>query len=216
MNRDAEDRLMRYLDGDCEPAEAAEVERWLARSPEARALLADFETAGELVREVSHQGAARADGIADSVMAHIGSGGTHDHHAGGGRLLRPGRWLARAPAAGLALAAAASVALFLRSHGGPVLRASEPPASSSRAPLVLPVATVPTAEPQAGPAEPQGAPSEPQAAAADEGEVGASIEAVDFGGGNGTIFVVSSGPEETPVVWLMDEPPTSKGRMKPL
>jgi hypothetical protein len=47
-------------------------------------------------------------------------------------------------------------------------------------------------------------------------DTGASIESVDFGAQNGTIFMVASGPQVTPVVWLIDENAQSGGKMKPL
>jgi len=43
-----------------------------------------------------------------------------------------------------------------------------------------------------------------------------AIEAVDFGARHGTIFMVGTGATSTPVVWVMDEPASSGGRMEPL
>ena len=43
-----------------------------------------------------------------------------------------------------------------------------------------------------------------------------AIEVVDFGSRNGTIFLVPSGEENTPVVWLVDEPTQSGDTMGPL
>jgi hypothetical protein len=65
---------------------------------------------------------------------------------------------------------------------------------------------------------PPAAPSERAEALESESEpdTGASIEAVDFGAQNGTIFMVATGPQVTPVVWLVDESAGSGGKMKPL
>jgi anti-sigma factor RsiW len=42
MNEEAQFKLQAHLDGELPPGEAAEVEQWLARDPEARALLAEL------------------------------------------------------------------------------------------------------------------------------------------------------------------------------
>jgi hypothetical protein len=104
-----------------------------------------------------------------------------------------------APVVGLAFAAAAAAAFFLQSHPPqPIVRASES-------------ATVSVSVPSES-----AAPTEESVAAEEEPETGASIESVDFGAQNGTIFMVASGPQVTPVVWLVDESARTGGRMKPL
>jgi negative regulator of sigma E activity len=187
---------MRYLDGDTDAVETAEVEAWLASSPEARTLHGDLGQVGDAVRAVAGDQGIRADGIADRVMARLEA-----EPARRGR-----RWLALAPALGLAAAAAAAVVLYLRPP-----TPLEPAGAGSALAVVGPSALLPPAAV---------APVVATAVAEAEPEPGASIESVDFGASQGTIFMVSSGPEasgpETPVIWLMDDPPPPGHRMKPL
>ena len=49
---------------------------------------------------------------------------------------------------------------------------------------------------------------------AEEFVPGASIESVDFGTRNGTVFMVSAGENAIPVVWLVDEPALGGERSK--
>jgi hypothetical protein len=48
-------------------------------------------------------------------------------------------------------------------------------------------------------------------AQAEDPEGGPSIESVDFGTQNGTIFMVPSGLELTPVLWMDDDDDPSSG-----
>lgn len=213
MSQATEDRLMRYLDGESDAAEAAEVERWLGSSTEARALAAELQQVGDVVRTIAEQRGAPGDGIADLVMARI-EGETR------GAQLRvvsapvpgvTGRAHGRArtlvglvPAFGLAVAAAAAAVLFLRPAARPTPVVVQEPAGSVAPALV------------AAPAEPSAPVAAEPPVANEPGDEGASIEEVDFGASNGTIFMVPAGPEVTPVVWLMDDVPPSGHRMKPL
>jgi anti-sigma factor RsiW len=195
---DAEDRLMRYFDGELEAEEAAEVERLIAESADARALLADFERVGSVVRAIADQHGARGDGIADRVMAELNRPppGVRSVPAGNGQGPR-GRLIPFAPAIGLGLAAAAAVALLVRPH---------PPHGNARG-SVSAVVSVLVPSPSVVPSE---------EAEVVEPDTGASIETVDFGAQNGSIFMVASGPQVTPVVWLVDESDESGDKMEPL
>jgi anti-sigma factor RsiW len=182
---------MRYFDGELGAEEAADVERLIAESADARALLADFERVRTAVRVIADREGARADGIADRVMAELDR--RPPEAKGGPR----GRFIPFAPAIGLALAAAAAVAFLVRPHPSrQIVRSSENTVVSVSVPIssVAPVEDV------------EGA----------ELETGASIESVDFGAQNGTIFMVASGPQATPVVWLVDDGARSGGKIEPL
>jgi anti-sigma factor RsiW len=206
-----EERLMRYLDGEADANERGEVERWLAASPEARAALSSLELVRRAVHAIGEDVGARGEGIADAVMAALegpAAGGAEvvslrRSKAAASRAPSIGRrFLGLAPALGLGLAAAAAVAVYFR----PV--PSRPSAAvQSSAPTVT-VARAPAAEALEQGPEP-----------ARWAEPGASIESVDFGARDGTIFMVSgsdSDEAETPVVWLMDEAAPTEGRMAPL
>jgi hypothetical protein len=109
-------------------------------------------------------------------------------------------------AASLALAAGA--AFFLRSSGpAPTELASKNPTPS--------VATPQSAAEEAEPVAVASADATDSVVAE---RSAASIEIVDFGSSAGTIFLAGEedGEETTPVVWVMDEPGQSPGRMEPL
>ncbi|HVU03744.1 MAG TPA: hypothetical protein VHE30_18425 [Polyangiaceae bacterium] len=187
MTEREEELLMKHVDGELEPSEADSVRRLLAESGEARALVRDFERVGHLVRAVADERGRAADGIADQVFARLPEPEPAPRRA---------RVVALAPVAALALAAAAAVALLVR----PVPRTSVPVAEpSAQEVAVLPSVLAP-------------APADEDPA---EGDTGAAIESVDFGAQNGSIFMVASGPQVTPVVWLSDDD-ESGGRMQPL
>jgi anti-sigma factor RsiW len=215
VSREREDLLMRYLDGDTDAAESADVEAWLASSEHARSLLADLEHVGDAVRGLAHSDGGGADRIADSVMARLDAETEARPLAAvpgglGPRLPRAtgrhpgGRWLALGPALGLAVAAAAAAVVYLRPAPRPERGAVAPVVSVvGPSAAALPASAAPLDETEAVPSEP-----------------GASIESVDFGARNGSIFMVSrgsgSGESETPVIWLMDDPPPTGHRMDPL
>jgi anti-sigma factor RsiW len=198
MNRGAQERLMRYVDGEADAEEAELVERWLSESAEARALLRDLESMSSSVRAIAEERGARAASIADAVMAQVASDGPVSRtrlRPMPGAVAKKDRRLAGAvPAIGLALAAAAAVVVYLRPHpAGLVPTVGQRP---SAALLPEPFSTTS---------------SLPAEVAAAEPESGASIESVDFGAQNGTIFIVPAGPQSTPVVWLMDDGEPSSG-----
>jgi negative regulator of sigma E activity len=188
---------MRYMDGEADAEEVELVERWLTESAEARALLRDLESIGGGVRAIAEERGARVDSIADSVMARVLNEGpvsrTRIRAAPAQSAKKDRRIVAALPAIGLALAAAAAVVVYLR-----------PPTSSESA-----VSGKPSAALAPEPFSPMS--SVPVELAVADPESGASIESVDFGAQNGTIFIVTSGPESTPVVWLMDDDDPSSG-----
>jgi hypothetical protein len=105
--------------------------------------------------------------------------------------------------AGLALAAAAATAVWLGAR--PSETTSQAAATAPAGQATSPGTSEPTPEP----------PVEPVAELADsDADPAAVIEAVDFGSGGGSIFLVPAGEETTPVVWLVDEP--AGARMEPL
>lgn len=197
MNRGAQERLMRYVDGELEPEEAVRVEQWLSESREARALLRDLTSIGDEVRAVAEGRSPGAEAIVDCVMAQVAAESpvsrTRVRAARAGGIRKGRRIVAAIPAIGLALAAAAAVVVYMRPQPSSVSMVREGP---SAALLPEPFSTT-----SSGSAE----------VAAVEPESGASIESVDFGAQNGTIFIVASGPQSTPVVWLMDDGEPSSG-----
>jgi hypothetical protein len=204
-----DERLMRYFDRELDGPEAGEVEEWLTDSAESRAVLLSLERVGDAVRSIGDDMGAGADGIADAVMARLeqsegGATRMARSPAGGAnaRSRAASRWLARMPALGLGLAAAAAIAIYFRPHA--------PPPVGHVGPAV--VGSLPE------PFAPDLAPSEAESTS--DPTAGASIESVDFGAVAGTIFMVPGGPSsdetQTPVVWLMDEPAPDEGRMAPL
>ena len=188
---------MRYVDGEVDAEEAELVERWLSESAEARTLLRELESIGSEVRALADDRASRARSIADAVMAQVAGEGpvsrTRVRAAPIERAKKARRVVGAVPAIGLALAAAAAVVVYLRPHPGPASAVRERPSAA--------IAPEPFSTTSSLPAE----------VAAAEPESGASIESVDFGAQNGTIFIVPSGPQSTPVVWLMDDAEPSSG-----
>jgi len=186
-----DERLMRYLDGEASEDEAREVERWLEESREARALASDIEAVGAAVRAIADEKGAGGDSIADAVMRRLelpASPRSLDEQRAKKR--GAGKTSLLFPAIGVSLAAAAAVVFLLRSPagdaGGPVAGARVDPSASS------------------------GTESAEIAVIVDDA-TGAAIESVDFGAQNGTIFMVPSGAQVTPVVWLVDDGEASEG-----
>lgn len=198
-SREAE-RLMQYLDGELPPDESRDVERWISESGEARALLRDLEEVGEAVRGIALDHVSGLPDVTSSVMQRIARDGAATVSPGASsNVTRFGRYWA--PAAALALAAAAAFVLYLHPARvvAPRSSVSARPAQAAKAPETA--ASLAVVEEPASPSEEEG---------------GAEIESVDFGAQTGSIFMVASGPQVTPVVWLVDETAGSKDRMKPL
>jgi anti-sigma factor RsiW len=181
---------MRYLDGEASEEESREVERWLEESQEARALARDIEAVGAAVRAIADEKGAAGDSIADAVMKRLelpSAPQSLEEHRTRKGAKKPSMLF---PAVGFSLAAAAAVVLFLRS-----------PSGDTRGPVA-------------------GTPGDPSASSESESAeiaviaddaTGAAIESVDFGAQNGTIFMVPSGLQVTPVVWLVDDGEASEG-----
>jgi len=191
------EELQRYHDGELEPREAALVQRALSESPEARAYLRELEALGDAVRAFADSHVPEGLDLAGPILERIGreGEGVAPPHATGPR----GRWLRLAPPLGLVLAAAAAVLVYLRVP--PEVRPPAPGASAAASGAAQGAEEIAVVE----------AP-----AVVEDEEPGAAIEAVDFGNQNGTIFMVASGMQATPVVWLVDEGEPSGDRMKPL
>jgi anti-sigma factor RsiW len=185
-------RLMRYYDGELDAEETAELEAELAGDPEAQGVLDGLEQLSAFVRRDAAEQPALD--LTDAIMARVASEPRQDRSAAP----PPARagWRVIAPAAAAVLALAAGVALV-----NELSRAPQAP---------VPVVQQPT--PRVVPSSEE-APEVPTVVAEREA---VSIETVDFGAREGTIFVVQEGEGSTPVVWLMDEPTPPGTRMEPL
>jgi anti-sigma factor RsiW len=185
--------LMRYHDGAVSEAEANEVEEALEHEP---ALLEELEAYSELGSFVRAWGEARSEheiDIADSVMAKI-------------QALEPppspavrvatvhSIWPRVATWVSLGAAIAAGSVLVVRSWSAPpgMPRGAHAAGTGDQAALAAPSAAV--------------APPDVSAALEEEPkEPPATIESVDFGKTNGTVFVVSTDSADTPVIWMPDD-----------
>lgn len=197
MTPQMEEQLMQYLDGELDGPAAREVERLLAQSAEARALLSDFEEVGSSVRAIGLDRARALGDVTEAVMARVSEDmGPASGAPMASRVIPMARYWA--PAAALAMAAAAAGALYFRPVRAPV------PAPARVLPTLAVAPTIASSVVAADESTPG------------EEEPGAEIESVDFGAHNGTIFMVATGPQVTPVVWLMDENAPGGVRMKPL
>jgi hypothetical protein len=189
--------LMRLHDSELSEEEAAELEHELTES-ELR-VLEGLEDLGERIREANSH--ASVD-LTDSIMARLDEDLVIAAPPAPVVPLRPSRNNSAWVAGGLVLAAAAAVAVWFTSRSPAPTPVAQKPAP----------AVAPTPSPEPLPKE-----AVAELAVAEDDDVSApaaSIEAVDFGNNNGTIFMVPSGEETTPVVWLADEGPGS--RMEPL
>jgi anti-sigma factor RsiW len=215
--------LMRYFDGELSPEETAEVERQLERDPAARRVADDLDLLGDVVRNAALEQAAAHDDLIDSVMARLDA--ETPEAAAEVRQLPTSLDAARTrrgPVAGrspVKVAALVGVSLALAAGAAMVLRTNRPETTElvSQRPgasvLVPELAARGPHEIAAGAADAADAAEH----AISEGSASASIETVDFGSSAGTIFLAGEDGEETmPVVWVMDEPGPSPGRMEPL
>ncbi|HOU91228.1 MAG TPA: hypothetical protein PLU22_09295 [Polyangiaceae bacterium] len=198
-------RLMQLHDGELPKVEAAELARLLAGDPDARAALAGLDQLGDFLRRYADERSAGVGDLASDVMARLDEdparvSGWRQHRPA--RLTGGRRWVWGAAGA-LAAAAALTLLFVARRPGAPAADAARLAALGSAAR---------SAAAQPGPARGvlAAAPREPS-------EPGVSIEAVDFGPRNGTIFMVPVGGEATtPVVWVVDPPATSGGEARSL
>jgi anti-sigma factor RsiW len=200
---------MQHHDGELSPREAAEVEELLAGDPVAREALAGLDQLGDFVRRFAEERSSGADDLAAAVMERLDeepvrASGWHPRPPDVGWVGGRRRWLWGA-AGGLAAAAAITLVLSARSSG-------DAGANAVRLAALGSAARSATAVTHPGPgAGPVAFPPR------DLAEPGVSIEAVDFGTRNGTIFMVPAGGEATtPVVWVVDQPSASGGEARPL
>ncbi|MBN2196223.1 MAG: hypothetical protein JW751_25645 [Polyangiaceae bacterium] len=186
-------RLMQHYDGELSSEESAEVERLLVGDPEGRDAFAGLQQLGEFLREFADERAASADDVASSVMAHLDfelGPASRSRVVRGRSSRRASRIRSWVWGATGGLAAAAAMALLFA--------------------YLAPTRTAPSAGPAAASWRAANASARPSWAAPDpvrRAEPGpdVSIETVDFGQRNGTIFMVSSGEgATTPVIWVTD------------
>ena len=182
--------LMRYHDGAVSEEEAVAVEEALEHEP---ALLEELEAYSELGSFVRAWGEARSEqqfDIADSVMARIAAEKPAPARVASVHSIWPrvATWVS------LGAAIAAGSVLVVRSWSAPpAARRSAQPAVAAEVNSAAPVSTA-VAPPDVSAAleeEPKDPP--------------ATIESVDFGQTNGTVFVVSTDSADTPVVWMPDD-----------
>jgi anti-sigma factor RsiW len=187
--------LMQYADGELSPEHAERVAAFLEGSEKPRRRVDGIEQIGAFVRASFEQRLGTLDVTADVMAAIEGESarvGTGDSAAGSespSSSRRRALW--SLVVGGMAAAAAASLWLTR-----PTELISSPSASRT---------TASAPQPQA-----------PVAAADDESEVGASVETLDPGPSEATLFVVQAGVDVTPVVWLLDEGDEASDRMEPL
>lgn len=191
-------RLMLLHDCELSEDEARELALELERDEVARETLEGLTQLGDFVRAVETPRLTSADRIAGDVLARL----EEERRVVVPLDSRRGKtrwWWWVAPAA-----AAAAVLLLVTERGaGPTSPAAGPTAR---------VAMEPSIQPALAPS-----PLPPEDTGSVELSSAASIESVDFGPRTGTIFMVSAGQAETPVVWLVDEPEQARGyRNKPL
>jgi negative regulator of sigma E activity len=200
--------LMRYYDGELPEAEARDVETTLASDTEARRVLEGLEQIGAVVRGLALDRAEPHGDLADRILERIEAEKVEPAPAPGGpsaEVVRPARWQRVVPAIAGALAVAASIALVVE------LTREEAPSAPSGQAVRAPAPVLGT---PASPASPALEPETPVAEA--DVTPAVSIETVDFGGHQGTIFMLQEGAASTPVVWLVDEPSPRGTRMEPL
>jgi hypothetical protein len=194
--------VMRYFDGELSDEEAADVEARLNSDPDAARLLTDLDRLSGLIREDALTRGLRHDDLADAVMARLEQQSAAPASSRP-KLVAPSRARRISAAVGISVAMAAAAAVMVRVRSLPSPHADGHGTSSALIPRELP-ASDPLAVTSRFEEEPRGdAPA-------------AAIEAVDFGAHAGSIFMVPEGEETTPVVWLVDEPGPSLGRMEPL
>jgi len=216
--------LMRYLDGELEEAQSAEIEQLLQQDEQAAGKLAALSLLGELLRESADRQVG-ADGIADAVMAAVeaeaceSDGGSCEDEVGLAPVvplpLRPRDKLPVSPAndnsrniftlAAVAAAIAAGFFLWGRADTGSELAvtSTNPPVATQPAQPALSLAALEPSQ-AAAPAVPQPEP--------EEAGPGVEVASVDFGSLTGSVFYVSgkSGDDDrdattTAVLWVTDD-----------
>ncbi|MBW2524651.1 MAG: hypothetical protein JRI23_10770 [Deltaproteobacteria bacterium] len=219
-----DEELMRLFDDELGDERRAEVESYLAEDQDARDKLVGMDWVGDLLREQLADD-ERADGIADAVMASIDAPAEAPQEAEQSEdevaevIPLPSRRReepapldqpraandnAKSIFALAAAAAAVAAGLYFWSRGGADdadlarLRAFPPSAVASHE-------SVPSGE-AVQPKWPHPAPVEEPA---EEPSAAVEVASVDFGSHTGSVFYVSTGPEDeattTAVVWVTDD-----------
>jgi anti-sigma factor RsiW len=205
-----EEQLSAYIDGELGPAERAEVDQWLARDAQARALVAEFgllrgAVEAGLAAEAAKVPEARFEQIWDEIdraldretAAHPSSAPAPSLWTRMLNVLRP-VWV---PVAATAAVAAVVVGVMA---SGAITRtdgkANQPAvASNDKAPAPVLADSQPVVTPEVEPVIP--APS--------IGE--AEIERIEFGGKAGRIGTIEGKRGTTTVIWISeDEPPAGR------
>lgn len=230
---------MLLFDGELPDEQAQALAGRAAGDPEAVDYLERLELVGDVVRELAAERTLRAPDLTDSIMARVAADAAP-------RKVARWHSLAPALGMALAMAAAVAFLVQSSNSDSEALprrhlalsRTTPAPAPAKPAPasppIAAPIAAVPTSA-VAPPAAAAGVPASPatavrQAAAPAPPEAeapalasnesgtapGVSIENVDFGAHDGAIFVVSTGAQATPVVWLSDQPDETRARMRSL
>lgn len=192
MARPDDMELMCWYDGELSGDAASVIEAQLADDPAARAGVATMAALGAALRDLDEQLAEGAPDLTGEIMARIAADDARSSQPAL-RVVRPAareprRWVAAAAAV---LAAAAAAVLVVRMNDGadPVdeTQSMAPPHKAE-----VSAVTVASVDPA-------------PATESSESQPAVYIESIEFGANGGSIFVVSGGGEDTPVVWLSEE-----------
>jgi anti-sigma factor RsiW len=184
-SRPTSEDLMMFVDGELDPARAAEVEAFVQSDEDARATVEGLRVAGEIVSGAALEAADRAGAgdIADRVMRAVEAGGAGVTDLVEHRRAKSRRPLVIAGAAWGAAAVAAAVAFWV--NGPKINSLGEGPAPMTMKAVGSVIA---------------------DSVAAMAPSASAEVDAVDFGARAGSIFYVpSDGVGVTAVVWLTDD-----------
>lgn len=187
--------LMRFLDGELSPEEAADIERLLADDETARDKRAGLLLVGDILRDAV-DGDTRADGIADAVMARLDEAPSPDEVAPKVASAKPANDNAKIIFVLATAAAAVAADLFVWGNSDPDHVAIAPP----------PEPAIETASPTPTPAEAEFLDAKEEAAPVE-------VAAVDFGSQSGSVFYVSGENAATAVVWVTG---MSAGSVEPM
>jgi anti-sigma factor RsiW len=178
-----EELVMLHYDGELDPERTREVERLLARDPEARRLLEQLQRVGSLLRAADAARAPKVD-LTPRILERVFGSEMGERRAALSPSRKKEHLVPRLAWGAAALAAAAAVGVMLgRSPSEHV------PGVASRAHSTQTTAAV--------------ARSESIDSDAQEGTV--SVETVDFGASQGAIFLVPGAEKSMLVVWTLDD-----------
>jgi anti-sigma factor RsiW len=202
-----EQQLSAYIDGELDPGERAEVEQWLARDAEARALVAELGLLrGAVEASLSAEAAKVPEARFEQIWDEIDRALDRETAVLPPAVAAPSLWsrivaVVRpvwAPVAATAVVAGVAVAVV---SGGGVTPAEEPAPVAVKAPAA-PIAPAPAlaAAPEADPAVPDPELHE------------AHIERIEFGGKQGRIGTIEGKRGTTTVIWISDDDAAPVGR----